>query len=428
MNRAPASRAASPPPLSDRQARLLKLARGAWVVLALALLVSLIASLPPYLASVASRPTSITVADADTTLALLAEIGLAPGWFTLYRLVWQSGPSLLYLGLGLLLFLRRPRDPGALLMAAVFVINGTQGGQITPVAGHSPPHTLGEALPLAFGLLNEWAVPLAFYLLPDGRFVPRWTRWLALALLLFLAPHYLLRDTPFDPYTYPTLLGVYGIGSIVTFVYAPLYRYFRVADAAQRQQLKWALAGILATPLAWVISLVVHLLFPAVGQPTALGLRYELAYMAWSLPLYLLGPLGIGFAVLRYRLWDIDVIIRRTLVYSVLSAVLALIYFGSVIVIEGLLRGVLGGNSPFAIVLSTLVIAALFGPLRARVQRTIDRRFYRRKYDAARTLAAFGAQARDVVELEQLEGQLVQVVDETMQPASVGLWVRKRDR
>jgi hypothetical protein len=208
-------------------------------------------------------------------------------------------------------------------------------------------------------------------------------------------------------------------------VYAPLYRYFRVADAVQRQQLKWALAGILANPLAWVINIAVDLLFPAVGQPTATGLRYELVYMAWSLPLYLLGPLGIGFAVLRYRLWDIDVIIRRTLIYSALSAVLALVYFGSVIVIEGLLRGVVGGEAPIAIVLSTLVIAALFGPLRSRVQRAIDRRFYRRKYDAARTLAAFGAQARDVVALEQLTGQLVRVVEETMQPEHVGLWVRE---
>jgi hypothetical protein len=400
----------------------------AWVVLAVAMTGSLIASIPDYLASAASRPLSMVLdmdpAQADTTLALLAEIGLDARWFAFYQLAWQSGPSLLYLGLGLLLFLRRPRDPNALVMAAIFMINGTQGGRLTPLDVPSPPYALAEVLPLAFGLLSEWTVPLAFYLLPDGRFVPRWTRWLALALLLFLAPHYFLRDTPLDLYNNQVLLGVYGIGSIVTFVYAPLYRYFRVADAVQRQQLKWALMGILATPLAWVINIAVHLLFPAVGQPTATGLRYELVYMAWSLPLYLLGPLGIGFAVLRYRLWDIDVIIRRTLIYSALSVVLALVYFGSVIVIEGLLRGVLGGDSPLAIVLSTLVIAALFGPVRTRVQRAIDRRFYRRKYDAARTLAAFGAQARDVVALEQLTGQLVRVVAETMQPAHVGLWVR----
>jgi hypothetical protein len=134
-------------------------------------------------------------------------------------------------------------------------------------------------------------------------------------------------------------------------------------------------------------------------------------------------------AVLRYRLWDIDVIIRLTLIYSVLSAVLALANFGTVLLLESAFRALTGqGQNSLVVVLSTLAIAALFGPVRSRVQATIDKRFFRKKYDAARTLTGFAAGARDETDLGQLSAHLVQVVDETMQPANVGLWLRPDPR
>jgi hypothetical protein len=141
--------------------------------------------------------------------------------------------------------------------------------------------------------------------------------------------------------------------------------------------------------------------------------------------LALIIPAAITISILRYRLWDIDVIIRRTLIYAALTALLALAYFGSIVVLQNIF-GVLTGQrqSSLVTVLSTLVIAALFVPLRARVQSVIDRRFFRRKYDAARTLAAFGASLRDETNLDELAIHLAHVVDETMRPASVGLWLR----
>jgi hypothetical protein len=184
--------------------------------------------------------------------------------------------------------------------------------------------------------------------------------------------------------------------------------------------------------LKWVVYGIV------LGMPL-LGLSYRLP-AAWPGPggvfagdvafylAVLLGFTSVMIALVRHRLFDIDLLIRRPLFYSALTGLLALVYCGSIIILEGLLRGVIADDSPIVIVASTLLIAALSGRLRARVQAFIDRRFYRRKYDTARALAGFAASARDETDLGQLAGQLQQVVQETMQPASVTLWLRPAGR
>ncbi len=134
---------------------------------------------------------------------------------------------------------------------------------------------------------------------------------------------------------------------------------------------------------------------------------------------------GMAVAILKHRLYDIDILINRTLVYGVMTAMLAGTYFGGVVLLQMAFRAVTGQENAVAIVISTLAIAALFMPLRGRIQNIIDRRFYRRKYDAARTLAAFSIRMRDEVDLEKLTGELVTVVRETMQLAYVSLWMRK---
>jgi hypothetical protein len=138
----------------------------------------------------------------------------------------------------------------------------------------------------------------------------------------------------------------------------------------------------------------------------------------------LLIPLSIALAILRSRLWEIDIIIHRTLVYGTLTGILLLVYAGLVIALQSLLRGILNQNNDVAIVASTLAIAALAQPLRRSIQNVIDRRFYRRKYDASKTLADFSATLRHEVDLNQLSEQLVAVVQETMQPTHISLWVR----
>jgi hypothetical protein len=190
----------------------------------------------------------------------------------------------------------------------------------------------------------------------------------------------------------------------------------------ERLQLKW---------LVWLFSFILSLtlITSIIPQEVVVGLLgYQFAmlitvtfFIAWQA----FPAVGIGVAMLRHNLWDIDVIIRRTLVYAVLTATLALVYFGSVVLLQSLFAAVSGQGSAVAIVISTLVIAALFTPLRKRIQSDIDRRFYRKKYDAEKIVAAFGASLREEVDLEELSERLLGVVEETMQPDSISLWVRK---
>jgi hypothetical protein len=267
--------------------------------------------------------------------------------------------------------------------------------------------------------------PLLF---PDGRPPsPRWrlVAWgatLALALVTFLAAFReriefpgLSMDNPVgihgieDPEK--STLGTVLLGSFFLFLVLALasvvVRYIR-SGGVQRQQIKWLL---LATALS---ALMVFF-----EEITGIELNTEIPF-AISIALF---PAAIAVAIFRYRLYDIDVIINRALVYGSLTAMLALVYVGGVVGLQYAFRALTGGESQLAVVASTLAIAALFVPLRRRVQGFIDRRFYRRKYDAAKTLEEFGTRLRDETDLESLSNDLLSVVRDTVQPERVSFWL-----
>jgi hypothetical protein len=228
-----------------------------------------------------------------------------------------------------------------------------------------------------------------------------------------------LPESPLNVNQSGAAAGLIGGSLFVSSIVVQVYRYFRVSNTIERQQTKWVVFAVVVGVILFLGALLMVLARPDRSQRiTQYWFLTSLGFAALS---YLL-PIAIGIAITRYRLFDIDIIIRKTLVYSVLTALLALIYFGGVVLVQQLTRSITA-SSDLAIAVSTLVIAALFFPLRRRVQTAIDRRFYRRKYDAAKTLAAFGVTVRDEVELDRLTSELLNVVNETMQPKSVSLWL-----
>jgi len=216
-------------------------------------------------------------------------------------------------------------------------------------------------------------------------------------------------------------------GGALIIIIAQIYRYRRVSTPVQRQQTKWVMYGLTVTIVCDLIvtlpTFLLPLFLPSLNS-TQVALFYGVFFQTAITFFTFLIPISFGVAILRSRLWDIDIIINRTLVYGTLTALLALVYAGLILALQYLLRGMIKQNNDIAIVVSTLAIAALFQPLRTRIQHIIDRRFYRRKYDAARTLAAFSTTLRHEVDLATLSKHLVGVVEETMQPASVSLWLR----
>jgi len=272
----------------------------------------------------------------------------------------------------------------------------------------------------------RWVVDLSLYavvflLFPTGRLLtPRW-RWALLllvpALLAGVPGQGLNADNPDNPLRVDSAVVqvLYWIGmffllaALIAAVVCVGIRYRRASGIERLQLKQLVLAGGVALPIL-VLAAAFYYESVVLQVATVLAL--------------LLLPVAAGLAILRYRLYDIDVVINRALVYGSLTATLAAAYLGSVLLLQLALSGFTEGSA-LAVAAATLAVAALFGPVRGRIQAVVDRRFFRRKYDAARTLDAFGVRLRDEVDLDALKGELRAVVADTMQPAHVSLWLRE---
>ena len=360
-----------------------------------------------------------------TSVLQLQQVGLTVESYAIFSIALSVISVFAWSVVGAFIAWRKSNDWMALLVAILLVTTGISSQSApdyhdfsTPLVASSSPWYV-PTIVLAF--LAGFLFLLTFLLFPDGRFIPRWTRWLLIVEIALTGGGaiLLLLHAAFPQWLY-LLIYVGIVGTDVPGLFAQLYRYRYVSTPAQRQQTRWIVLGVMVGLLVEVGRFLFILLFSSLNQP---GLYYLILKPVATLIL-LFAPLCFAIAILRYRLWDIDILINRTLVYGTLTGVLALVYVGSIILLQDLLRGIIHQENDVAIVISTLVIAALFQPLRHSIQAIIDRRFYRRKYDAARTLAAFSATLRNEVNLDQLREELVAVVQETMQPSHVSLWLR----
>ncbi len=368
--------------------RWLLLARVIWVAIVLLALGLFVASIPiSYVSVLPTLPHSY--------------LGLSAEFFDIYQEVLNVAFACCFFAVAGVLFWRKSDDRMALFASFTLV---------TFVIAFSP--TLG-ALPQAWqlsiqlvGFLGSACLGPLFYLFPTGQFVPRWTRWFSLVVIVDWAQGSFFPDSPLARIPAFTTLSFIGIiGSIVV---AQVYRYRHVSSPLQCQQTKWVVFG---TSVALLGYIGVELLNRLVALYVPPGLLSYLVASTISDCFILLIPLSLGFAVLRYRLWDVDVLINKTLVYGLLTGTLVAMYVGCIVGLEALLQGLFHQTSDIAIVVSTLLIAALFQPLLKLIQ------------VGARILAAFGATLRSEVDLSKMREDLAAVVQETMQPAHISLWL-----
>ncbi len=404
------------------EGRRLAVARAAWIGVVALNLALLIAAIPVEL-------------EAHFQLArhlyepALVQAGSSARFYAIFCTALDVTLVLAFTVVGIVMFWRRSDERMVLLTSLSCITFATL---FVPTLVMLMQSAHGWAVPVglvrAVGLASSLVVP--YYLFPTGRFVPGWARWparawVALTALWFVAPAAPANLVYIDTYIQNLArgLGVY-LFAYATGVAAQIYRYARVSSAVERQQTRWVVFGTTAAFLGVCLYNLPKVLYPAVDQPGAL----YVFYIFYCRPLYYLlvalAPLCIAISILRYRLWNIDVLIRRTLNYGIVTGALVLFYAGSVLLLQQVFRPLLPRSSALAVVTSTLGIATLFQPLRRRVQEAIDSRFYRRKYDANQVLAQFSSAARDQVDLDALTAQLLSAVQETVQPEYAGVWLK----
>lgn len=360
-------------------------------------------------------------------IAFNAHLGALLGDYNTVKIILIGVTSLSWIVVGCVIFWHKSDDWMALLVALALMLFGVS---------FSPPlaalyvlvgtHSAWRLLIISISVLAYGGMGLFFCLFPDGRFVPRWAYWPALVNLVYQVPFIVPISSPLSFEQWPRLsFAAVEMSFVVILLFVQLYRYQHVSNSMQRQQTRWVVFGMAITMIGYTGLLAPSLFVPLLAQPGLPKQIFTLISQALLPFVLLLIPLTVGIAMLRYRLWDIDLLINRTLVYGTLTIVLVLVYFACVVLLQQLFQAVTGQGSALAITGSTLGIVVLFQPLRSRLQTIIDRRFYRRKYDAARVLAAFSEQLqrRDEVNLTTLSNDLLAVIQATMEPEHVLLWL-----
>jgi signal transduction histidine kinase len=345
----------------------------------------------------------------------LDELGLSIGFYATYVLALEVGFAAVSFAVAALIFWRRSDDRMALLGALAILVWGITFPNTTLALAESYP---AAELPAALlGLLGLAAFTLFFYIFPDGRFVPRWTGWLALALISLATPSYFFPDSSVSIGKWPPVLQilfyVVWMGSLVA---VQVYRYRNVSGPAERQQTKWVVSGFAAAVAGFLAAISVY---PFLSQPG------PLAYLAGNTGIYLsmlMIPLSMSVAVLRYRLFDIDLIINRTLVYGALTACVVGVY----VLVVGYLGAVFrtGGN-PFFSLIATGIVAVLFAPLRQKLQRAVNRLMYGERDDPYAVVSRLGRRLEATLAPEAVLPTIVETVKEALKLPYAAIALKK---
>jgi hypothetical protein len=390
---------------------------GVWIVLTLLCIGFCVASL-------AARYKLLLHPPADLR-AELTTLGISPGFHAVWNIALQALVAVSYFGMAALIAWRKPHDPAALLVALALVGFGAGlPGTIYAILNAEPIWIQ----PYGFLQTLGWLLLLIFaFVFPNGRFVPRWTLWLIPLWTAWVVGFFLFAGAIAEANTWAIALTfiVWALWFVVGAA-AQYYRYTWVSTWVERQQTKWVVFGFLGMLLGIFLAVLYHVaaLTGLVSGSTAIVLRFVTVILLCATAL--LVPLSVGIALLRHRLFDVDVLINRTLVYGSLTVLLALVYIATVVLLGVLFSSISHEStqgSEVAITLSTLFIATLFQPLRGRVQRGINQRFYRSSYDAAQTIEAFAAKLTNLVEIEHLTDGVLSVVEETMRPTFATIWL-----
>ncbi|HEY7340359.1 MAG TPA: hypothetical protein VH591_05730 [Ktedonobacterales bacterium] len=409
------------------------IAHGAWILVVLINAAIFVPAVPFYYQNLLIPCTSANPGQdcntgqlAPSGIATLARLGISLQTYAAAALIVIIIQSLIFFTIGALIAWRRWHQGLGLFVSIVLITFGATGSSDTLLGSYQVLRY--QLTPTVVGIFDIASIVITFlqwpalgtFLLtfPNGRFAPRWS---VLVVALWVTNIFAFALTPPVIVTTVSVALTFGFTMLVQ-----IDRYRRLYTTVERQQTKWLVFAMVFSVVIEIGVAIARSIIPGLNAPDSI---FALTDVFASGLLFLFVALAVGVALLRYRLYDIDIIIRRTLVYGSVTAVLAITYAVVVIALQRLLTLLVPhASNTFAIVVTTLLIAAIFQPLRSTVQRGVDRRFYRHKYDAARTLASFGSTLRNEVNLEDLTRQLITTVSETMQPAHISLWLRQPDK